>query len=40
MSDLENGQSEMLPSFRAVQFQNLIPFASVSAEDGIDLCIP
>lgn len=40
MSDLENGQSEMLPSFRAVQFQNLIPLASVSAEDGVDLCIP
>ena len=40
MSDLRNGQSEMLPSSGAVQLQNLIPFASVSAEDSIDLCNP
>ena len=28
------------PLSGAVQLQNLIPFACVSAEDGIDLCIP
>lgn len=39
MSDLENnGQAVKVRCFRAAQLRNLIPFASVSAEDSIESC--